>query len=53
VNPYLYAGDDPIDSSDPTGMDWESQLEGPGDVCSGCISVGPGAYQPQLRSRPA
>ncbi len=34
INLYAYAGDDPIDFSDPMGLD---SLEGPGDVCSGCI----------------
>ena len=44
LNMYAYAGDDPVDFSDPTGMDWESILEGPGDTCSACTTVGPGWY---------
>ncbi len=43
VNLYAYAGDDPIDFSDPTGTD---NLEGPGDVCSACIPHGPGGFVP-------
>ncbi len=46
VNLYAYAGDDPVDFSDPTGTDWESILEGPGDVCAACIGGFVGAYQP-------
>jgi len=46
VNPYVYAGDSPTNFSDPTGLDWETGLEGPGNVCSGCIDFGGGDNPP-------
>jgi RHS repeat-associated protein len=47
TNMYTYAGDDPVDFSDPMGTNFESALEGPGDVCSGCIGGFVGAYVSQ------
>jgi RHS repeat-associated protein len=37
TNLYEYAGDDPVDLSDPSGLDLDSTLEGPGDVCGTCF----------------
>jgi RHS repeat-associated protein len=39
LNLYAYAGDDPADFSDPTGLDLDSTLEGPGDVCGTCFGA--------------
>jgi RHS repeat-associated protein len=44
TNMYEYAGDSPVAVSDPMGTNFESALEGPGDVCSGCIGGFVGAY---------
>ncbi len=47
LNLYAYAGDDPVDFSDPTGMGLDSSLEGPGDVCAACIDRPQGGFEYQ------